>query len=542
MQLSLHQSARVLLIAPDALCKRLLSHAGCLLVAALIVLFQVRCGFASEPAAHPISGIQHTQPAPAPVSVAASPTEPAPTVEIQVRFVGYGAVDLTPSGPYTVGQSIQAVAVPALGWRFEQWSGAVISYKNPVDFAITANEVLSATFVPVAAPPLTTIVTEVAGNGRIELMPSGEYTVAQVITATAVAADGWRFDHWQGDADGADNPLSYTIEGDATLVAVFVPTPPTEPIQLELITQGEGALSALPVAPYSSGDPITLTAAPAEGWQFTGWSGDLSGQANPYLLILLTDTVAVAAFESTSPITNVTWLTVTMNISGDGQVEFSPSPPYTVGEPITLTATAVTGWQFGGWRGDLIAQANPVTFAPQRSQVITAVFDRIQPSQQYTLALHTQGEGVVSVFPALPGPYELNQLATLTAIAAEGWTFMEWMGDLHGSNNPATVIITGNLDITAVFTTPTDVTPVSLRVTATGPGYVAVDPVGPYHRGQVVTVAAHPALGYCFQRWEGEHASQANPVTFPIMADTSLIAQLSPCPVRLPLVARTPSD
>lgn len=47
--------------------------------------------------------------------------------------------------------------------------------------------------------------------------------------------------------------------------------------------------------------------------------------------------------------------------------------------------------------------------------------------------------------------YFQNDSVQLTAIASSGYTFSHWSGDLTGSDNPATVIITSNKNITANF-------------------------------------------------------------------------------------------
>jgi PKD repeat protein len=68
----------------------------------------------------------------------------------------------------------------------------------------------------------------------------------------------------------------------------------------------------------------------------------------------------------------------------------------------------------------------------------------------YTLTVNTIGDGIVVLTP--PGPtYPENTIVDLEAIAAGGWKFIEWQGDLTGSNNPTTILMDSNKTVTAVF-------------------------------------------------------------------------------------------
>ena len=54
------------------------------------------------------------------------------------------------------------------------------------------------------------------------------------------------------------------------------------PYALTLAAIGRGGVTKAPdQAAYTYGDVVTLTALPAAGWTFTGWSGDATGSANP---------------------------------------------------------------------------------------------------------------------------------------------------------------------------------------------------------------------------------------------------------------------
>ena len=50
---------------------------------------------------------------------------------------------------------------------------------------------------------------------------------------------------------------------------------------------------------------------------------------------------------------------LTITVVGNGTVSQSPLSPYVVGDVVTLTANAATGWSFAGWSGDLSGTTKP---------------------------------------------------------------------------------------------------------------------------------------------------------------------------------------
>jgi len=68
-----------------------------------------------------------------------------------------------------------------------------------------------------------TIAVTPSEAGGVSLSPDRErYSAGEQVTLTPQPADGWRFDRWQGDADGTDNPLVLTVNSDLAIEAVFV--------------------------------------------------------------------------------------------------------------------------------------------------------------------------------------------------------------------------------------------------------------------------------------------------------------------------------
>jgi hypothetical protein len=165
------------------------------------------------------------------------------------------------------------------GTELVQWV-CVRKYVNPEPYvALAGNEE--------SQPSLT---VSVVGSGSVNLNNSGPYNNGDVVQFTAVPADGWSFDHWNGSLTGSTNPAVLVISGSMSVTANFVLTPYT----LTVSVVGSGSVNLDNPGPYHLGDTVHLTAVPADGWSFDHWSGNLTGSTNPAAL-LITGNMAVTA-------------------------------------------------------------------------------------------------------------------------------------------------------------------------------------------------------------------------------------------------------
>ncbi|MBN1319726.1 MAG: matrixin family metalloprotease, partial [Thermoleophilia bacterium] len=72
-------------------------------------------------------------------------------------------------------------------------------------------------------------------------------------------------------------------------------TPPTYTLTTNVV--GSGTINVNPQqATYTSGTPVTLTATPASGWQFNGWSGAVTGSTNPVTITMDANKTVTATF------------------------------------------------------------------------------------------------------------------------------------------------------------------------------------------------------------------------------------------------------
>lgn len=96
---------------------------------------------------------------------------------------------------------------------------------------------------------------------------------------------------------------------------------------------GNGLLSMEPqTKSYLAGSTVTVTAKPAPGWEFTGWSGSITGTANPLALTMDANQSVLATFEkSVDPNQHIITLSVGSKVAHlDGQLVTLDTPPVIV--------------------------------------------------------------------------------------------------------------------------------------------------------------------------------------------------------------------
>ncbi len=263
-------------------------------------------------------------------------------------------------------------------------------------------------------------------------------------------------------------------------------------------------------ATYDSTAVVQLTATPATGYQFTGWSGDLSSSANPVTVIMNTNKTITANFAI-----NTYTLTVT---AANGTVAKNPNQAtYDSNSTVQLTATPATGYHFTNWSGDLTGSTNPATVTMDANKNITANF----AINTYALTVNAIN-GSVTKNPNL-ATYDSNATVQLTAIPATGYHFTNWSGDLSSSANPVTVIMNANKTVTANFAINT----YTLTVTATN-GTVTKNPnQATYDSNSTVQLTATPATGYHFTSWSGDLTGSTNPATVTMDANKNITANFA---------------
>jgi uncharacterized repeat protein (TIGR02543 family) len=346
-----------------------------------------------------------------------------------------------------------------------------------------------------------------ATHGSVAKNPdAGSYDSATTVQLTATPATGYHFVNWTGDASGSTNPLTVTMDANKSITANFAVT-----TYSLTVNATHGSVAKNPDAgSYDSATTVQLTATPATGYHFTGWSGDASGSTNPLTVTMNANKTITATFA-------INTYTLSVNATNGSVAKNPDAGSYDSASTVQLTATPSTGYHFVNWSGDASGSVNPLSVTMNANKTITANF----AITTYTLTVNAT-HGSIAKNPD-QGSYDSASTVQLTATPSAGYHFTGWSGDASGSTNPLSVTVNANKSITANFAINT----YTLSVTATH-GSVAKNPdAGSYDSATTVQLTATPATGYQFVNWSGDASGSSNPLTVTMNANKSITANFA---------------
>jgi hypothetical protein len=229
--------------------------------------------------------------------------------------------------------------------------------------------------------------------------------------------------------------------------------------------------------------------------------------------------------------------TLSLTGVGSGQVRVNGtlrslpwSGSFASGSVVSVEAVPDACYQFGNWSGDLTGSANPTNITMDGNKAVTANFSQIQ----YTLSLAGVGSGQVRVngtLRSLPwsGSFACGSSVSLEAVAASGWSFLNWSGSVTSSEVTIVVVMDGNKTITANFTQQR-----VLRITGVGNGSVRVNGTlrslpwsEAFATGTVVTLEAVPDSGWEFDGWTGDRNWPTELLIITLDSDITLVASFT---------------
>jgi len=383
------------------------------------------------------------------------------------------------------------------------------------DYSITAD------FEELAEYDLTTSSTT---GGSVTVPGEGTYTYydGTVVNLVATANSGYYFINWTGDVDTIINvnapTTTITMNGDYSITANFKRIPSGKVALTtssttggSVTTPGEGAFL------YNVGTVVNLAAEAEGGHSFVNWTGHVGTIADlnaaSTTITMNGDYSITANFEELAQYDLNTSSTAGGSITVPGEGTFT----YHDGTVVDLVASANSGHYFVNWTGDMgtIADVNAptTTITMNADYSVTANFEQIPSGKANLTTSSTVGGSVTN-----PGEgaflYDVGAVVDLVAEAEQGYSFVNWTGDVgtiaDANALSTTITMDGDYAVTANFVRT--YTRYDLTISSTDGGSVTVPGEGTfaYDEGTVVDLVADAATGYMFIYWTGDVDTVAN--------------------------------
>lgn len=390
-------------------------------------------------------------------------------------------------------------------------------------------------------------------DGGSVVAPEGEFDEGEEVEIEAVPSDGYRFEQWEGDLSGNENPATLVFDGDKDVTALFTLREHT----LTVETEGEGVVHEEVVSErgktdYEHGTQVRLTAEPATGWRFVRWEGDIGeqdSQVNPLTIDVEEEKTVLAVFER--PLESLDIEVVGQGEVREEVVSEKGRTDYVPGTTVRLTAVPDEEWNFVRWEGDVESSENPLEITIEDQTLLTAVFEENTPAGEITVSTDPVTE-ITSTTAETGGEISVTGELTVTrrgvcwdtesapTLETDECThngvgttdFASTLRDLSPSTDYFVRAYAVHETDTAYgnqreFTTedpPAE--EYTINVIISGRGSVSLDPdLESWEEGEEVTLTAEPAEGSHFVEWDGDLTGSSNPATLTMDEDKTVIVR-----------------
>ena len=186
--------------------------------------------------------------------------------------------------------------------------------------------------------------------------PEGTYNDGAYITLVATPEPGYAWESWSGTNDNNSSATFVTMDGDQTVTATFRSNCHSLTTTVSggggYISVSPGSTGGCPEGQYSPGTPVTVVATADFGYAWESWTGTDDNSTRATFVTMNGDQSVKATFGG-----NCYSLTTTVS-GGGGYISVSPGNSfgcpegtYGPGAPVTVIASAYSGYVWESWTG-----------------------------------------------------------------------------------------------------------------------------------------------------------------------------------------------
>ena len=204
---------------------------------------------------------------------------------------------------------------------------------------------------------------------------------------------------------------------------------------------------------YNAGTVVSVSAKSDFGYQFTGFSGALTGTMSPQNLTMNSASSVTANFSATTVNTTITTLPAGLAITVDGTnytapqtFQWTAGASHNIAVSSPLSGGTGTQYAFASW-SDSGTQSHSIT-VPSSATTYTANF-----TTQYQLTTLASPAADGGISPASGGWYNAGTVVSVSATANGGYQFTGFTGALTGATTPQNLTLNAAASVTANFAT-----------------------------------------------------------------------------------------
>jgi hypothetical protein len=385
--------------------------------------------------------------------------------------------------------SVSATANP--NYSFAHWSvgSTIVSYDAQYEFAMPAsNLMVAADFV--ATTYLLSLQVDPAGAGSAS--GGGNYSPGQAVTVSTISNSGYTFINWTLNGAIISNVPSFQFtmpSGNITLRANYGLT--TYALDLIASPQQGGTVSG--GGYYAQGEAVTVSAMANQGYIFENWTLNGAVVSNNPDFVFSMPGNSVSLFAHFQLIA----FELMLESSPPGSGLLSGSGLYNAGEQIMVNAVALPGYEFVNWTlNSTVVSILPGFVYTMSAASSTLVAHFIMTGHKLTLQASPAGAGLLSG----TGIYNQGEVVSVSAMAATGYSFINWTRDGNVVSTQAVFNYTMpavNITLQANF----ELSGYELTLEVSPPDAGQLSGAGLYNAGQTATLTASANPGYSFINW-----------------------------------------
>lgn len=255
---------------------------------------------------------------------------------------------------------------------------------------------------------------------------------------------------------------------------------------------------------YAEGESVTILAEASQGCRFVGWSDGFLD--NPRTVQVNCDSTFVALFIPVYSISVVSGDDLMGVVGGGGEFD--------MGTETTIWALAYDGYRFVRW--DDGSNDNPRTVLAEFNAIYTALFE-VVPMETFVITVSSADTTMGAVGGG--GEFMAGTEITIYANAFAGYRFVSWTDG--NTENPRVVRVMQDAEYMAQFAT-NQASEYTIVVLSDNETMGTVWGGGTYSTGAEILIAAIPAEGYVFERWQDGETQ--NPRSIVVDSDATYVA------------------